>query len=101
MRKTIGLFALILGFSVAPIALHAQVDDGTMDVIEEEGELLSLPDSASDAGVENSAAGLETANEARAKGRDFGQERAEAARENRGADGRAKAAEARENAGRP
>lgn len=110
MSKILGLFVLMLGFSALPMASTAQgAGDGegdgeTMEVVEDENDLLSLPEQASDTAVEKSAFGLETANEARANGREFGESQAEAARENRGEAGEAgreKAAEARENAGHP
>lgn len=44
-------------------------------------DVISLPDEASDVARERSAFGIETANEARERGRDFGQERADRARE--------------------
>lgn len=77
-----GVFALSLSF-----AATAQEDDLELDVVEEgetEDEMvnrLELPESASDEGRESSALGLDTANEARERGREFGQERAEEARE--------------------
>lgn len=88
-----GLFAMSVSF-----AATAQEDDVDLDVVEAEeteGELvnrLELPESASDQGVESSQFGLDTANEAREKGREFGQERALEARES-GADSAREASE--------
>lgn len=85
-------------------SLYAQVED-TMVVIDQDTSVaevannielperpqnspLALPDGASDEGRENSAFGLETANQARASGREFGQQQAEEARNRAREDGR-------------
>lgn len=76
--------------------------DTTMDVAEEgeapdnATEPLALPEDASEQGVESSAEGLETANEAREKGREFGEATAEEAREQGRETGRSAAEDARE-----
>lgn len=63
--------------------------DVTMEVMEEgQGpdramDTIELPETAADQGVESSAKGLETANEARERGREFGRERAQEARQYR------------------
>lgn len=102
LGRYLGLATLILGFSAMPLALQAQEGDSeTMETIEEESELLSLPDEASDEGHENAAFGLDTANEARSDGRAFGEGQAESAREHRGEAGREIGEEARGGAGRP
>lgn len=78
----------------------AKAPEDTMQVVEpnetpeDVDRKLTLPESASEQGVESSSQGLETANEAREKGREFGRERAEEARES----GSERAEEARERA---
>ncbi|MEX0943450.1 MAG: hypothetical protein WD002_12995 [Pseudomonadales bacterium] len=72
--------------------------DVTMEVMAEgQGpddvvETIELPATASPTGVENSATGLATANEARERGREFGQDKASEARQ-RGEDAREGAAD--------
>lgn len=75
---------LAMGVSFAATAQEYDLELDVVEAGETEGELvnrLELPESASDVGVENSRFGLDTANEAREKGREFGQERAMEARE--------------------
>lgn len=77
--------------------------DVTMDLIEEDEapdsamEPIELPGTASEQGVESSADGLATANEARERGREFGQDTAEEARQ-RGEDAREEASDDAEEA---
>lgn len=72
------------------VALAQEGDDlvdETMQLVDEEGgpenaiETLALPENASPQGVESSAEGLATANEARERQREFGESRAAEARE--------------------
>ncbi len=77
-----GVFALSVSF-----AATAEENDVELDLLDE-GEIeddmvnrLELPESASDQGRESSRHGLDTATEARERGREFGQERAAEARE--------------------
>lgn len=84
------LNALIIATAIgiaAPLSLHAEEIDFDLDVVDvedTEGDVahrLSLPESASQQAVESAQFGLDTANEARERGREFGQERAQEARE--------------------
>nr|WP_286775704.1 hypothetical protein [[Pseudomonas] sp. BICA1-14] len=93
---------LALGISLAAHAQEAEpviVEDDTMVVVDDETEVedvvnqIELPATASPEGVENSAFGLDTANQAREQGREFGQQQANEAR-NRGLDARENAREA-------
>lgn len=85
---SIFLLAISVLLTASPV-LSADHQDGlTMQAIEAENnaeeELISditLPENASPQAHENAAYGLNTANEARRRGREFGQERAEQARE--------------------
>jgi hypothetical protein len=82
--------AVALGlWLTTPVFVQAETgDDGddTMIVFEADerpadiDNLITLPERASETGVERSRHGLETANEARGKGREFGMERAMEAR---------------------
>ncbi len=112
MKRSIMLigFALLMAglISVTPaLAQNEATGQDTMDVVEpgqtpeEVDRRITLPESASEQGVESSRKGLETANEAREKGREFGQERAEEARErgkDRGEEARERAKERAEEA---
>jgi hypothetical protein len=93
---------LTLGVSLAAHAQEAEpviVEDDTMVVVDDETAVedvvnqIELPATASPEGVENSAFGLDTANQAREQGREFGQQQANEAR-NRGLDARENAREA-------
>lgn len=82
------VFAAILSvYSSLACAGENEVPDVTMTVLESEAEAerviseIQLPQQASPVARERAAAGLETANEARERGREFGQERAEQARD--------------------
>ena len=91
--------------SIGGIAMAQETDelDLTMDLLEE-GETpedivepIALPEDASPQGVESSADGLATANEARERGREFGQDTAAEARQ-RGEDARDDASDNAEEA---
>ncbi|MFP3983752.1 MAG: hypothetical protein ACLFV2_08710 [Desulfurivibrionaceae bacterium] len=96
-RKYIYYFfiaAIIGSYSgVAAAQPNDNADDRALDVtmeVMEEGERpdsamedIELPEAASQQGVEGSARGLETANEAREQKREFGRERAQEARQYR------------------
>jgi hypothetical protein len=76
---------LSLGFSAPALA---QDDEVTIDVVTDQDSLpdevtseIELPTQASEAAQGNAGPGLDTANEAREKGREFGMERAAEARE--------------------
>lgn len=111
MKLTVAIL-LALGLIGATPVL-AQDDDGppenvppedAIDVVDENTtpdevmNRIELPEDASDTAREAAAFGLDTANEARERGRDFGQERAEQAREQAREFGQDRAAEARERA---
>lgn len=102
MKLSIAML-LTLGLIGATPVL-AQGDEDTMDVMDESAtpdevmHRIELPEDASDTAREAAAFGLDTANEARERGRDFGQERAEQAREQAQEFGQDRAAEARERA---
>lgn len=76
------------GLAATPQAFAAKYAEVTIQVVDSEDyaeetlvSQIKLPDIASPKAHENAASGLETANEARLKGREFGRERAAAARE--------------------
>lgn len=81
------LAAILSVYSSLACAAENEVPDVTMSVLESEAEVerviseIQLPQKASPVARERAAEGLETANEARERGREFGQERAEQARE--------------------
>lgn len=82
------IFAAILSvYSSLAFAGEDEVPDVTMSVLESEAEVerviseIQLPQAASPMAQERAASGLDTANEARERGREFGQERAEQARD--------------------
>src|SRR5688572_20164616 len=81
------LAAILLVCASASYAAEGEVPDITMTVLESEDAAervvseIQLPEKASPAAQEHAAKGLNTANEARKRGREFGQERAEQARE--------------------
>jgi hypothetical protein len=81
------LAAILLVCASASYAAESDVPDITMTVLESEEAAervvseIQLPEKASPVAKEKAAKGLETANEARQRGREFGQERAEQARE--------------------
>lgn len=89
LLKLVAAVALPLSLVATPVV--AQEDEEALDVVTDQeatpdegtGEL-ALPEDASEEGKENSAEGLDTANEAREKRREFGEERARDARERRG-----------------
>jgi hypothetical protein len=79
--------AILLVCSSACYADGAEVPDITMTILESEDAAervvseIQLPEKASPVAQERAAKGLDTANEARKRGRELGQERAEQARE--------------------
>lgn len=87
MKRSILIIALSLLLAGLIAASPAMAQEDSMQVVEpnetpeDVDRKLTLPESASQQGVESSSQGLDTANEAREKGREFGQERAEEARE--------------------
>gem|GEM_PF-6059734 len=94
----------LLPFAAAVADEHEVDDDLVLEVIDDADageedfvDEIRLPEQASDQARESAASGLETANEARERGRDFGQERAEQAREA----GREARQERAEQRGRP
>jgi hypothetical protein len=79
--------AILLIWASSSYAADGDVPDITMTVLESEEAAervvtdIQLPEKASPVAKEHAAKGLNTANEARKRGREFGQERAEQARE--------------------
>lgn len=73
---------LIAGACVAGLSLPALAQqNGPEDERTQAGAPLTLPEDAAEQARESAANGLDTANEARTRGRDFGQDRAAEARE--------------------
>ena len=94
----------LLPFVTAVADEHDIDDDLVLEVVEDPDageedfvDEIRLPTPVSDQARESAASGLETANEARERGREFGQERAEQAREA----GREARQERAEQRGRP
>jgi hypothetical protein len=98
------LFAVLLGFAIAPVAFAdagEDADEATITVIEDGAtpddvvKVIELPDRASATAAAKSASGIDTANAAKDKsdetGRDFGQQVSEEARNNISAEARADA----------
>lgn len=97
MTKHALLLALLLtfGFFTSQAAFADQHDSMTTVDETSQPENLALPETASPEAQENARQGLDTANEARERGREFGQERAEEAR-SRGQEARERGEEARQ-----
>lgn len=77
MRRFILMIALLFGFAAMPFAVHAQQEEDSMDPV---ADGLSEPQ-VSPEGAEHSAVGLDTARDARDRGRGFGEDQAEAAQQ--------------------
>jgi hypothetical protein len=88
LASALALLLAVLPFGIASADEHDADDDLVLEVVDDPDageedyvEEIRLPEQASDQARESAAGGIETANEARERGRDFGQERAEQARE--------------------
>lgn len=81
-NSTALLTAALLGMSISTASV-AQDDTDAVAAGNETREQKALPEEAAEVGDENSRDGLDTASEARDRGREFGKERAEEARERR------------------
>ncbi|WP_404415196.1 hypothetical protein [Marinospirillum sp.] len=83
MKKLLTTLAFVLTFGLFSSAgVLAQEDNDSMNVVDETSEPddIELPEDAAPEAQENAQQDLDTANEAREKGREFGQERAQEAR---------------------
>ncbi|MDH5736800.1 MAG: hypothetical protein OEZ23_00750 [Gammaproteobacteria bacterium] len=76
---------LVIGLLINPLVMADDEvsDDDSMTVVEDSetsDAIIVLPESAAESARENAAFGIETANSARALGREFGQQMAESAK---------------------